>query len=81
MRRADMQSVVSDKGQVTIPKLLRDRLGIRAGETLQFREENGQLIASKALAQDPVGAVYGILELGQTTDEFVRALRGDGNSV
>jgi AbrB family looped-hinge helix DNA binding protein len=72
-----MRSTVSEKGQVTIPKPLRDRLGIRPGETLDFREEGGRLIASKALVQDPVDAVYGMLDLGRRTDEFVGELRDD----
>ncbi len=74
-----MRSTVSEKGQVTIPKPLRDRLGIRAGEMLEFHEQDGRLIATKALIQDPVEAVYGILDLRQTTDELVRELRGDGD--
>ncbi len=54
-----MKSVVSEKGQVTIPKPLRDRLGIRAGEVLDFDEEAGRLVARKASTQDPVDAAYG----------------------
>lgn len=73
--------MVSEKGQVTIPKALRERLGIRAGEQLEFSEENGRLVASKAMVQDPVDGVYGILKLGQSTDEFVRELRGDGDAT
>jgi AbrB family looped-hinge helix DNA binding protein len=30
-------ATVSEKGQVTVPKHLRDRLGIRAGSQLEFR--------------------------------------------
>lgn len=75
-----MKSTVSEKGQVTIPKPLRDRLGIRPGERLDFSEEQGRLVATKVRAQDPVEAVYGILELGRSTDEFVRELRGDGET-
>jgi AbrB family looped-hinge helix DNA binding protein len=71
-----MKSRVSEKGQVTIPKRLRNRLGIRSGEVLEFREEGGQLIAEKAPVRNPVDAVYGVLELGSTTDEFMAGLRG-----
>lgn len=74
-----MKSTVSEKGQVTIPKQLRERLGIRAGETLDFREEQGRLVVTKLIAQGPVDAVYGVLELGRRTDEFIRELRGDGD--
>ena len=71
-----MKSVVSEKGQVTIPKQLRDRLGIRAGEVLDFEEEEGRLVARKASTVDPVDAVYGVLAPGASTDEILDQLRG-----
>ena len=71
-----MKSVVSEKGQVTIPKPLRDRLGIRPGQVLDFREEEGRLVASKARVDDPVADVFGILELDRSTDELIEELRG-----
>jgi antitoxin PrlF len=70
-------STVSEKGQVTVPKRLRDRLGIKAGDRLAFSEEHGQLVARKAAGGDPVDAVYGILDLPVGTDEAIRALRGE----
>lgn len=73
-----MNAVVSEKGQVTIPKRLRDRLGIRAGQVLAFEEEDGRLVARKVLQNDPLGGVWGILDLEQTPDEFLSELRGDG---
>jgi len=73
-----MKSVVSEKGQVTIPKRLRDRLGIRPGAVLDFEEEAGTLVARKAAAIDPVDAVYGIVSLGRATDDLVDELRGPG---
>lgn len=72
-----MKAVVSEKGQVTIPKRLRERLGIRAGETLEFEDDGGRLIATKASERDPVDEVYGILELDGGTDAWMNELRGD----
>lgn len=48
-----MKSVVSEKGQVTIPKPLRARLGIRAGTTIEFSAEGGKLIGTKTATDDP----------------------------
>lgn len=76
-----MKSVVSEKGQVTIPKALRDRLGIRPGTELDFEADRGRLVARKVNAQDPVDAVYGILELEGSVDEFIREIRGEPDAV
>ncbi|HEX2071382.1 MAG TPA: AbrB/MazE/SpoVT family DNA-binding domain-containing protein [Thermoleophilaceae bacterium] len=73
-----MNAKVSEKGQVTIPKPLRDRLGIRAGETLDFEASGGRLIARKAGGRDPVDALYGMLELPERPDALLDDLRGPG---
>jgi antitoxin PrlF len=70
------RSQVSERGQVTIPKALRDRLGIRPGAILEFREEAGRLVAAKVADLDPVEAVYGVLGSGRSTDDQIRRLRG-----
>jgi AbrB family looped-hinge helix DNA binding protein len=74
-----MKTTVSEKGQITIPKLLRDRLGIRPGQVLEMREENGRLVATKATQVDPVESVYGILQLDRPTDQLVALLRGESD--
>jgi antitoxin PrlF len=71
-----MKATVSKKGQITIPKRLRERLGIRAGETLDFEEREGGLVAREAGSADPVAEVYGSLKLCEPIDEFVRRVRG-----
>lgn len=76
-----MKSVVSEKGQVTIPKRLRERLGIRAGEVLDFEEEAGRLVATKAAPQDPVAAVYGVIQGLRSTEEWMRRVRGEADAV
>lgn len=70
-----MKSTVSEKGQVTIPKVLRDRLGIRPGQVLDFDEDGGRLIARKVTDADPVDSLYGILDLPEGTDRFLATLR------
>lgn len=69
--------MVSEKGQVTIPKPLRDRLGIRPGQVLEFREDCGTLVASKGGHDDPVAKVTGILKsLRGSVDDFIDEMRG-----
>jgi len=60
-----MNVVISEKGQVTIPKLLRDRLGIKAGQVLEFEEDHGRLVAVKVHRRDPVDQLYGVLHLAR----------------
>ena len=72
-----MKTVVSEKGQVTIPKPLRVRLGIRKGQVLEVREERGRLVMSKQKPpRDAIDELYGILKLGRSTDEIMDELRG-----
>ena len=73
-----MKSTVAERGQVTIPKVLRDKLGIRPGTVLEFDVENGRLVAQKQSAEEAVAAVKGCLkEAGRTTDQFLRQIRED----
>lgn len=71
-----MTSRVSEKGQVTIPKELRSRFGIRAGEEVTFREEDGRIVLEKAPRPGRFDALYGIHPSEQSTDEFIDELRG-----
>lgn len=71
-----MKSTVSERGQVTIPKSLRDRLGLVPGTHLEFSAEGGRLVAVKREATDAVDAVYGILDLPDGTDAMVEQMRG-----
>ena len=75
--KANMKATIAERGQVTIPKALRKKLGMRPGTVLDFHDENGRLVAVKATVTDPVAQVYGILNLNETTDALVRELRGE----
>lgn len=72
-----MRAIVAERGQVTIPKALRERLGITPRMVLDFHEENGRLIAEKVSHTDPVTQVVGCLKLDRPTNELLADLRGD----
>jgi AbrB family looped-hinge helix DNA binding protein len=72
-----MKTTVSEKGQITIPKPLRVRLGIRAGQVLEVKEERGRLVMCKqARSHDAIDKLFGILKLDRSTDEIMDELRG-----
>ena len=74
---AGMKTIVSEKGQITIPKPLRVRLGIRTGQVLEVREEHGRLVMAKQKAtRDAIDELYGILKLDRSTDEIIDEMRG-----
>lgn len=76
-----MKAILSEKGQVTIPKSLRDELGLKPGTVLEFRSSEGKLIASKLVALDQFEKWRGRgkLPLGKTVDDYLnRARHGHG---
>lgn len=74
-----MKSTVGAKGQVTIPKRLRDRLGLEPGTVIEFDEDHGRLVARKLLASGRLDELYGSLPLPTGgTDAFIREIRGPG---
>ncbi len=71
-----MKARVAERGQVTIPKRLRERLGVKSGTILEFSEDHGRLIAVKSGGIDPVGEVIGCLGKRLDTDAVMARLRG-----
>jgi AbrB family looped-hinge helix DNA binding protein len=47
-----MTAILSEKGQITIPKPVREKLGLLPGAVLEFQALNGRLVASKKVAHD-----------------------------
>ena len=71
-----MRAVLSEKGQVTIPKKIRERLGLRPGIAIEFCAEGGTLIGKKVEpAQDPVLAVTGLIK-PLDVDQYLAETRG-----
>lgn len=74
-----MKTTVSEKGQITIPKRLRDRMGLLPGTVLDFEEDAGRLVGRKLMPADHLDELYGILPLPPGgTDAFIREIRGPG---
>ena len=77
-------TTVTSKGQVTIPKRVRDAAGIKPGATVSVEFVEGRIVVSptkklrdtdfekrlrRARAKFDIG--------GMTTDEFMKLMRGD----
>jgi len=70
---------ISSKGQVTVPKALRDRFGITPQPDLEFRVEGGKLVLAKLTPEAAVKAIRGIvkrLPVGSDVDDYLRGTRG-----
>jgi len=73
---------VTAKGQVTIPKEVRERLGVHPGEEVGFEERDNLLVISKVVTKSHFDKWVGRLKHleGQRSDDLVREARGHDNS-
>jgi AbrB family looped-hinge helix DNA binding protein len=76
-----MATTVTSKGQVTIPKPVRDHLGIEPGSQVNFRlAADGSIVIEKADGMRPpsrFARARGSAGPGMTTDELMALLRGE----
>lgn len=72
---------MTGKGQVTIPKPIRDRLGLKAGSRVDFVQDANGGVRLEVEADDSPAAriarVRGKLPRDMTTDEFMLFIRGE----
>jgi antitoxin PrlF len=47
-----MKATLTSKGQITIPRVIRDRLHLRAGDVLDFDEDASILLARRIIEPD-----------------------------
>jgi antitoxin PrlF len=69
---------ITSKGQLTVPKRVRERLGVGPGDVLEFVEEEGVFILRKRVRKSPFDRFVGSLRHleGRDPDEVVRDMRG-----
>jgi AbrB family looped-hinge helix DNA binding protein len=69
---------LTSKGQVTIPKEVRDRMGLRAGDEIEFVRENGNYRLQRVVRESPFDEWVGFLEhlRGRDPDDVVEEMRG-----
>jgi AbrB family looped-hinge helix DNA binding protein len=72
-----MKSVVSSKGQITLPAEIREKLGLGPGTPVRFEVREGGLFLRKGRPDaHPVDAAYGRLRLAKPVDELLDEMRG-----
>jgi AbrB family looped-hinge helix DNA binding protein len=77
----DMSTTVTTKGQVTIPKSVRDLLGLKPGTKVEFSAGiNGEIVLKRADEKRPpsrFAKFIGHAGPGLSTDEIMALMRGD----
>ena len=68
---------ISERGQITIPKWLRDRFGMYKDVEVEITPtEYGLLIQKRTAAKHPVERVSGILDGIGDVDQYIEEIRG-----
>ena len=73
-------ATVTSKGQITLPKWVRDELGLRPGSQIEFVKENGAIRLRRHIPPEVFDKWRGYLRDkvgGQTVDELTEELRGE----
>ena len=72
-----MEATVAERGQITLPKAVRDALGLTKGTLLKVELEGSRIILRKNV-DDAISRARGRFRLpeGVTTDDVMRELRG-----
>lgn len=70
---------VTSKGQITIPKSVREKLGLKTGTGVAFEERNGVFYIKKSQTKSPFDKWKGKLRKfkGKNSDQLIKELRGE----
>jgi len=71
---------VTSKGQVTIPKKLREEMGLKPGDYLEIKEEVEGYVINKKINKEKIEKYVGILNKEKNSDDVVKELRGHDSS-
>ena len=72
-----MEATVAERGQITLPKAVRDALGLTKGTLLKVEIDGNKIVLRKNI-DDALSRLRGRFKLpeGMTTDDVMRELRG-----
>lgn len=72
-----MKAKITSKGQLTLPKPLRDKLGLKTGDNIIIRETSEGYILEKELDQQRFKKYVGYLNQESDSDKVIEELRGE----
>jgi AbrB family looped-hinge helix DNA binding protein len=81
-----MPNALTVKGQVTIPKRVRDALGLKPGDEVEFAvNDHGEILLRRAAPRVPAvprdrferARGSAPIKLGCSVDEYMRLIRGE----
>lgn len=72
-----MEATVAERGQITLPKAVRDALGLTKGSVLKVELEGSRIVLRKSV-DDAISRARGRFRLDgfESTEEAVQAVRG-----
>jgi len=71
---------VTRKGQVTIPKNIREKFGIKPGTSIKFRVVAGKCVIEKEITNEKIDKWIGYIGSSKITDKLISEIRGEINS-
>jgi AbrB family looped-hinge helix DNA binding protein len=73
-----MKSILTSKGQITLPKPIRDRLGLKEGDALEFDEHLPYLKAVPCFDAKRMRSVVGRgrADAGRSSETIIESMRG-----
>ena len=72
-----MKAKITSKGQITLPKPLRDKLGLKTGDNVIIRETSEGYILEKELDQQRFKKYVGYLNQENDSDKVIEELRDE----
>lgn len=70
-----MKAKITSKDQVTLPKSLRDRLGLKTGDNIVIKESSEGYIIEKEVDEQRFHKYVGCLNREKDSDELIEELR------
>ncbi len=73
-----MEAIVAERGQITLPKAVRDALGLTKGTVLKVELDGGRIILRKDVSEAlrKARGAFRLIDGLADTDEAMRAIRG-----